>query len=84
MARLQYGTGLRRSELIKLRIKDIELEKKQIFVRQGKGGKDRVVPLPQSIVLNVIKACRFSRLTQNITKRKVPRISAIQVASLRH
>ena len=50
MAKLQYGTGLRRNELITLRIKDIDFERKQLCVRYGKGGKDRIVSLPQSVV----------------------------------
>ena len=39
-ARLQYGAGLRLSELVRLRIKDVDLERGTITVRQGKGDKD--------------------------------------------
>jgi integrase len=39
-ARLQYGAGLRRSELVRLRVKDIDLDRGTITVRQGKGDKD--------------------------------------------
>ena len=39
-ARLQYGAGLRRSELVRLRIKDVDLERGTLTVRQGKGDKD--------------------------------------------
>ena len=35
--RLQYGAGLRRSELIRLRIKDVDVERGTLTVRQGKG-----------------------------------------------
>ena len=50
MVSLLYGSGLRLNELLRLRIKDIDLDRKQIVVRQGKGAKDRVTPLPLAIV----------------------------------
>jgi integrase len=49
MARLLYGTGLRRQEVCQVRIHDLDLERRQLTVRHGKGGKDRVVMLPQSL-----------------------------------
>lgn len=49
MARLLYGGGLRLMECIRLRIKDIDFDKNKLFVRAGKGGKDRATLLPQSI-----------------------------------
>lgn len=39
-----YGTGLRASELCRLRLEDVDLQDRLLLVRQGKGGKDRVVP----------------------------------------
>ena len=42
MAQLMYGSGLRVSECLRLRIKDIDFERKEITVRSGKGNKDRV------------------------------------------
>ena len=50
MARLQYGCGLRISELCRLRVKDVDIERGKLFIRAGKGDKDRVVPLPRSIM----------------------------------
>ncbi len=44
---LAWGSGLRVSEVIKLQPNDINFEKKQIRINQGKGGKDRIVPLPR-------------------------------------
>ena len=46
---LCYGCGLRRSEVINLNTKDIDLEKKLLYVRQGKNKKRRVMPLTPSI-----------------------------------
>jgi integrase len=45
-----YGAGLRLMEACRLRIKDIDFDRKQILVREGKGNKDRAVPLPQRLV----------------------------------
>ncbi len=50
MARMQYAGGLRVSELMRLRIKDLDLERGQVVVRMGKGGKDRVAPLAEKLV----------------------------------
>lgn len=47
---LLYGTGLRVIEAMRMRVMDIDFEYRQITVRKGKGGKDRVVPLPQNQV----------------------------------
>ncbi len=47
---LLYGTGMRLSEALKLRVKDIDFEKHEILVRQAKGDKDRYTMLPRSLV----------------------------------
>jgi len=47
---LLYGSGLRLMEAVRLRVKDVEFERLAIVVRQGKGGKDRVVTLPEELV----------------------------------
>jgi len=44
---LGFGAGLRISEVVNLEKRDINFREKRIFIRQGKGGKDRVVPLPK-------------------------------------
>jgi len=46
MAGLMYGTGMRLMECIRLRVKDVDFDHNRIIVRDGKGNKDRIVPLP--------------------------------------
>jgi integron integrase len=53
MAGLLYDTGVRLGELLRLRVKDIDFAQNQILVRQGKGKKDRVTMLPQSLKGNL-------------------------------
>lgn len=48
VAKLQYGTGMRIGEVGKLRIKDLDPKQGQIYVREAKGNKDRLVPFPKS------------------------------------
>jgi integron integrase len=48
-ARLQYGAGLRLSELVRLRVQDVDVERGTVTVRQGKGAKDRMTVLPKSL-----------------------------------
>ena len=50
MASLLYGAGLRLRECLKLRVKDVDFGYRQILVRDGKGGKDRVTMLPGSVI----------------------------------
>lgn len=50
MARLLYGSGLRLMECLRLRVKDVDFELRQITVHDGKGGQDRVTMLPQAII----------------------------------
>jgi integron integrase len=49
IACLLYGSGLRLMEAVRLRVKDIDFERSEITIREGKGGKDRVTMLPASI-----------------------------------
>jgi len=46
---LLYGSGLRLLEGLRLRVKDVELERREIVVRNGKGGKDRITMLPAAL-----------------------------------
>ncbi|HZW25925.1 MAG TPA: integron integrase [Gallionella sp.] len=61
MARLLYGTGMRLMECVRLRVKDVDFERREILVREGKGGKDRVTMLPETLV---------SPLNEHLAKRK--------------
>lgn len=47
---LQYGSGLRLMESVRLRVKDLDFEHRAIFVRDGKGAKDRIVTLPDEVI----------------------------------
>lgn len=49
VCQLLYGTGMRLLEGVRLRVKDVDLTRNVIIVRDGKGGKDRVVMLPQAL-----------------------------------
>jgi integrase len=46
---LLYGSGLRLGEALRLRIKDVDLGRNEIVVRQGKGDKDRITVLPEAL-----------------------------------
>jgi len=50
MAKLLYGSGLRVSECVQLRVKDIDFTQRQIVLRDAKGMQDRVTVLPDSLV----------------------------------
>jgi integron integrase len=49
MAELLYGCGLRLLECARLRIKDVSFDRAELTVREGKGSKDRVTPLPRRV-----------------------------------
>jgi integron integrase len=61
MARLLYGTGMRLMECVRLRVKDVDFGRGEILIRDGKGAKDRVTMLPQSLV---------SSLQSNLQRRR--------------
>ena len=50
IASLLYGAGLRLMEAVRLRVKDVEFSRRELVVREGKGGKDRVTMLPDRLV----------------------------------
>lgn len=60
-ARLQYGAGLRLSELVRMRIQDVDIERGTLTVRMGKGDKDRVTVLPKSLKKEIAKQIERAR-----------------------
>jgi len=50
MAKLIYGSGLRLMECLRLRVKDLEFDRRALIVRDGKGAQDRVTVLPDSLI----------------------------------
>ena len=50
---LLYGTGMRLLEGLRLRVKDVEFERREIIVREAKGNKDRVTVLPENLILSL-------------------------------
>lgn len=57
MAGLLYGAGLRLQECCRLRVKNLHFDRGELLVRQGKGGKDRVAPLPTRIEVGLRLHC---------------------------
>jgi len=61
MARLMYGTGMRLMEVLRLRVKDVDFSYIQILVRSGKGDKDRVTLLPESLLSDLRQQIEYAR-----------------------
>lgn len=61
IAELLYGTGMRLLECLRLRVKDVDFARGQIIVREGKGDKDRAVPLPQRVAHRLREQIEFVR-----------------------
>ncbi len=60
-ARLQYGAGLRLSELVRIRVQDVDVGRGTLTVRRGKGDKDRVTVLPQSLLGEIAQQIEQAR-----------------------
>ena len=60
-ARLQYGAGLRLSELVRLRVQDVDVKRGTLTVRLGKGNKDRVTVLPKSMLGEIARQIERAR-----------------------
>ena len=61
MASLMYGTGLRLLECVELRVKDLNFDRGELVVRDGKGGKDRVTMLPGALRTALVEHLRQRR-----------------------
>lgn len=64
MARLLYGSGLRVMECCALRIKDVDLDRRELRVRRGKGDRDRVTMVPASLCGDIAAQIRRVRSVQ--------------------
>jgi len=65
---LCYGCGLRRSEVLNLDTKDIDLDKKLLYVRKGKNKKRRVMPLTESIIKDFAKYIEINTFFNKISE----------------
>ena len=73
IARLIYGCGLRATEPLNLRIKDLNLEQLTLFLVGAKGGKDRVVSLPKLLVPELVQQMKFAQAVwQRDLHNKIP------------
>lgn len=78
MTKLLYGSGLRLNECMRLRVKDIDFDNRQIIVRDGKGEKDRATVLPDSVVeelklhLNGVKVLHEKDLREGYGETALP------------
>ena len=59
--RLLYGTGMRKMEALRLRVKDVDFDRNLIVVREGKGNKDRITMLPSALVADLQKRLAYAR-----------------------
>jgi integron integrase len=74
---LLYGSGLRILECVSLRVKDIDIERREITLRGGKGAKDRRVPLAESAISDVRRALRRSHERWRSDGRRGVRVTGI-------
>lgn len=71
MLQVLYGTGMRVSEIVALRITDIDSDRGQIAVRQAKGFKDRYVPLSPTLLEQLREYWRICRPTEFLFEHEV-------------
>lgn len=70
IASILYGSGLRLSEALSLRVKDIDFDYNQIIVRDGKGEKDRTTLLPKSLIPHIKEQIEKRRYIHNSDLQK--------------
>lgn len=84
VAALLYGAGLRLLEGLRLRVKDLEFERREIIVREGKGSKDRVTVLPENLLLplqqhlSAVKALHLQDLADGLGDVALPDAYALK------
>ena len=69
IAKLLYGAGLRISEALRIRIKDVNVQNKQLLIRSGKGKKDRITMLPDRIIPLIGRQLENARLVYETDRR---------------
>lgn len=79
-ALLMYGAGLRVSECVALRVKDVDIDRCEILVRGGKGNKDRCVPLPRVAVPILRSHLRHAKGGYYADLRSGVRVTALPAA----
>ena len=66
MSKLLYGSGFRLMECIRLRIKDVDFQRKQLLVRDGKGRKDRYTILLDNVIAPLQRQIEYAMALPNI------------------
>ncbi len=59
--RLLYGTGMRKMECLRLRVKDLDFDRRLIMIREGKGNKDRITMLPSALVPDLGRQLAYAK-----------------------
>jgi integron integrase len=77
MAVLLYGAGLRLSECLGLRVQDIDLDRREILVRAGKGGKDRPTTLPE-VTVDVLRR-HIEKVKRLLQKDRIAGIGGVEL-----
>lgn len=85
LAKLLYGTGMRLTEGLKLRVKDVDFDRHVLVVRDGKGGKDRVVMLPRSLAASLKAQLAAARnLWEHDRERNVPGVEVPDALAVKY
>lgn len=82
-AMLMYGSGLRLLECLTLRVKDVDCDRHEIVVRDGKGGKDRRTPLAEVCVPPLLRLLKHQEASFDRDRRRDIRTTGISAALLR-
>lgn len=59
--RLLYGTGMRKMECLRLRVKDVDFDRRLIVIREGKGNKDRITMLPSALGSDLRRQLEYAK-----------------------
>ena len=76
---LLYGSGLRILECVSLRVKDVDLDRREIIVRAGKGDKDRRTTLAKSTIPDLRRALRAAHVVWSRDRRHDIRVTGLKL-----